>query len=169
MTQVDLWPDTFSFEKLNAPVNLLREQAALLGKKTNNLVQADVKQDKSSSREFTYSFFLTAPALNYQYRLFQIHHDVSLYPVIVRVEKAILVEISADFERASAKQFDLTDLIAAMEPNVEHEDVRVKGLRAQSEEEFINLVREILNSTKTVRIISALLAQVDPNWESPPF
>jgi hypothetical protein len=168
MTQVDLWPDTFSIEGLNAPVNLLREQAALLGKKTNNLVQADVKQDKSSFGKFTYSFYLAAPALNYQYRLFQIHHDVSLYPVIVLVENAISVEISADFERAS-KQFNLTDLAKMMDPSAEREDVRFKGLQAQSEEEFVSLVREVLNSTKTVRIISALLAQVDPNWNPLPF
>jgi hypothetical protein len=170
MTQVDLWPDTFSFEELNAPVSLLREQASLLGKKTKNLVQANVRQDKSGPGAFAYSFFLVALSLNYQYKLFEIHHDVSLYPVVVIIESDILMMVSANFERVRATHLRLEDIATAMvDLDRESDTSRLQGVRVHSEEEFVNLLRQILNSAKTVRIISALLAQVDPNWEPLPF
>jgi hypothetical protein len=170
MTQIDLWPDTLSFEKLNAPVNLLREQASLLGQKTKNLLQAEVKQIKSESGSFSYSFLLAAPSLNYQYKLFEIHHGISLYPVVVVVESDILADVNADFERINAKPLRLAEMAAAMiDQGDERNDAGRSGLRVHSEKEFVDLLREILNSAKTVRIISALLSQADPNWNPLPF
>ena|SRR5689334_13433918 len=81
----DLWPeDIGSPIDLTAPVNILKEQAALLGDKTHNIVEAEVKTEfvdhDSALRHY---FYLVAPALNhYRYRLFRIKHQpTNFYPI----------------------------------------------------------------------------------------
>ncbi len=39
----DLWPNDFKIDDIKAPVTLLREQASLLGQKTQNIVEAQVR------------------------------------------------------------------------------------------------------------------------------
>ena len=42
---VDLWPEDIAvYTKLRSPATILREQASLLGDRTQNLVEADVVQ-----------------------------------------------------------------------------------------------------------------------------
>jgi hypothetical protein len=76
----DLWPEIEQTELL-PPVAILREQAALLGKKTNHLLEGQVVT-KTDVGRFFHSFYIVAPALSsYTYRLFGINHDENLYPV----------------------------------------------------------------------------------------
>ncbi len=81
-TQIrDLWPSDIGIASLVTPVTILREQAALLGEKTGNLVQAEVKTS-SSGQVVTHSFNLIAPAMgNYRYRLLSATHNVEVYPL----------------------------------------------------------------------------------------
>lgn len=83
--QRDLWPvDISTLPDLRTPVSILREQASLLGEKTDNLVEAEVRSQGDKSSQFVHSFFLVAPALdNYRYRLFDVTHKVDLYPVTI--------------------------------------------------------------------------------------
>lgn len=87
-----LWPDEISVIKEVPPVSILREQAALLGGKTRNLVTAEVdsgtvNEYEPITREYTPSFrdtfYLVAPALdNYRFELFRLTRKVDLlYPV----------------------------------------------------------------------------------------
>src|SRR5882757_7771035 len=79
-TPADLW-GKFQAEAVRTPVAILREQAALLGKKTQNVVEARVDSG-SSGIGFYHSFNLVVPALDeYTYQLFTIRHDVDLYPI----------------------------------------------------------------------------------------
>ena len=63
---LDLWPEDIGpIPDLKSPVTILREQASLLGKKTNNLVEAELVQLEaviSEDREFSYAFLIVAPA-----------------------------------------------------------------------------------------------------------
>jgi|HubBroStandDraft_6_1064221.scaffolds.fasta_scaffold94295_3 hypothetical protein len=72
------------------PVVMLREQAALLGAKTRNLVQAEVVSEPDvlaslspdARPELVHRFLLRAPALsNYRYELFTVHQPMGLYPL----------------------------------------------------------------------------------------
>ncbi|HWE96490.1 MAG TPA: hypothetical protein VG269_21185 [Tepidisphaeraceae bacterium] len=128
----DLWPMDFGPVDAHLPVVILREQAALLSKKTSGLVQAEVR---TSSREhsalkiacdFEHRFYLIAPALdNYRYYLFMVGHGAAdLYPVHF-------------YPRES-----------------EGEDVELR-----SEKEFLNKLAEVFSSDDTRRIIQTLIAQ----------
>jgi hypothetical protein len=78
----DLWPSDLVAEIPRTPMNILREQAAALGKRTNNIVQAKVKGYTDDANDFILEFNLFVPTLsNYKYTLFTIWHDEALYPV----------------------------------------------------------------------------------------
>jgi hypothetical protein len=80
-TQTDFWGEIQS-EHIRTPVAILREQAALLGPKTQNLVEAKVKTEPWPGGEFRHSFNLVVPALgNHTYELFRVYNPMSLYPV----------------------------------------------------------------------------------------
>lgn len=79
-----LWPDNISVIKEVSPVSILKEQAALLGEKTQNLVIAEVGTTTSiRNRRFYDIFYLVAPALdNYSFELFRASRDiVNFYPI----------------------------------------------------------------------------------------
>lgn len=85
----NLWPEDIAVTDAVAPVVILKEQAALLGQQTQNLVEARVYpgQSRYSEYPFVYYFELVAPALeNYRYRLFEISHGVEFYPVRIGFE-----------------------------------------------------------------------------------
>ena len=78
----DLWPADFAPEDQTPPVTILRQQAAMLGKKTKNLVEGDVITEATESGSFKHTFYLIAPALDdYRYCLFYIHHELVFYPL----------------------------------------------------------------------------------------
>jgi hypothetical protein len=78
----DLWGE-IAPSAVRTPVSILREQASLLGSKTKNTIEGKVESRVPGSLLY-HSFNLVVPALdNYTYELFQISHDVNLYPVHV--------------------------------------------------------------------------------------
>jgi hypothetical protein len=159
---IDLWPTDIenSDIELKAPVYILKQQASLLGKKTQNIVTAEVGKpiqsniwvgrksqigamdspftslgfsDSVDNTIFFHSFYLVAPAFaNYRYELFTIVNDIRLYPVIIYLDEDVLAEIAPSAE---------------------------KYVVASSEDEFIEILRKILGSQKTKHVIQAILAQ----------
>ena len=84
-TQVDLWGDIGPAEPVRTPVTILREQAALLGRKTKNVLEAKVSSFTLAGG-LTHSFNIVVPGLDdYTYELFQIQIGVDAYPVFVSV------------------------------------------------------------------------------------
>lgn len=95
---IDLWPSDLGETDIVPPVAILREQAALLGNKTKNLVEARVSTSKATSPheiftrfdglrpgDFIHQFILVAPALgNYMFDLFTIYHGIKMYPLTIR-------------------------------------------------------------------------------------
>ena len=81
-TQPDFWGN-LDVQTITTPVSILREQAALLGKKTKNVIEAQVDTDAAGGK-FHHSFNLVVPTLDdYTYQLFAIRHEIDLYPVSV--------------------------------------------------------------------------------------
>jgi hypothetical protein len=129
---LDLWP---AIEKGNTrtPVSILKQQAALLGKHTKNLLEASVDTDASPGR-FAHRFIIEAPALGgYRYELFSIQHDEKLYPVKV--------------------------ISAPPGTPIQDEIKWRKGF--ESEETFVDWLKAALNSADTKRLLSNLLAQIE--------
>ncbi len=89
--KADLWGDIEVVEG-QTPLSILREQAALLGTKTQNLVKARVRTYGGSDASFIrHSFRLVVPALDaYEYELFAImHRPIDLYPVHLEREEQL--------------------------------------------------------------------------------
>ncbi len=134
----DLWPDDDDIKlvtKIKAPVAILKEQAALLGEKTDNIVTAMVVSYSPAGlelRRFHYIFYIEAPILaGYRYELFTMSHDIELYPVYFSVDESIKIAV-----------FD-----------------REVKIIANSEAEFIGILKKIFNSDKTKKIIGAIFSQ----------
>lgn len=79
----DLWGE-LEVAQVRTPLVIMKEQAALLGAKTKNLVEATVKTQVDDGGDFSHSFNLLVPALgNYRYSLFTVYHGVQIYPLFV--------------------------------------------------------------------------------------
>src|SRR5262245_4360896 len=87
--QIDLW-GTLIPEPHRTPVAILREQAALLGTKTEHLIEAEVTTSIQDQR-FVHGFDIVVPGLDgYRYQLFRISHGPEIYPVDVRFRTGVL-------------------------------------------------------------------------------
>ena len=142
----DLWPEDIDVTDELPPVSILKEQAALLGQRTKNLVEGRVRGGISDyartqfhyrgsdypRTQFHYTFELVAPALeNYRYELFSISHDVDIYPLIVEwdsPDNAMLSQVAGE-----------------------------RGI--ENEEQFIGALEIIFSSDRTRKVISSLISQ----------
>jgi hypothetical protein len=81
-TSTDLWGALDTKELIQrTPLSILREQAALLGEKTGNLVEAQVEKGTYGT-DFLLTLNLVVPGLDdYTYELLKVRYPVSLYPV----------------------------------------------------------------------------------------
>lgn len=129
----NLWPENLTVTQRKAPVTILREQASLLGEATQNIVKANVISTGGSDTMFLYTFLIVAPTFdNYHYKLFTIRHGIDLYPVTISLDEAIAAELDIGSE---------------------------KEMLAGSEAEFIERLKAIFHSKRTVSIIQAIVAQ----------
>jgi hypothetical protein len=80
----DFWPDDLAEVNLITPAVILKEQAALLGEKTKQLVKGEVVT-QASDKGFAHRFNIVAPTMNYTYELFTLSHGVAFYPGSFRV------------------------------------------------------------------------------------
>jgi hypothetical protein len=117
-TQTDFWGEIVPAE-VRTPVAILREQAALLGSKTQNVVEAKVSTQAQSGK-FYHRFRLVVPALDYTYELFKITTGVNPYPVTVdalldgtefKTEEAFTNWLKAKLSSAETKQI-ISNLLA---------------------------------------------------------
>lgn len=85
----DLWPDEIAAaDEPTPPITILKQQAALLGRKTKNLVEAEVHTEVTDfQRLLRHTFFLVAPVVGLdQYPLLYVEHPVTrMYPATVKV------------------------------------------------------------------------------------
>ena len=154
MEDLDLWPEKLDLPGLNAPNIILSNQASLLGKKTKNLVEADVVRDDEYTLyqgKFNYQFRIVAPLLGgYKYVLFSVVHEVNFYPLEIIVDEDLAQELS---EKGNRK------------------------IIIVSEEKFIEALQKIFAAKKTRQVITAIKLQssdenpkiIFPNEEDIPF
>jgi hypothetical protein len=120
----DYWPPDIGETNIITPVSLMREQAALLGQKTNQQITANVQGVGSQPTQFNWSFQLVSPSLgSYRYELFRVSHPLTLYPSTFQWEG--------------------------------HPD-----RNAGNEQEFRDILKDIIASDQTKTIVHALLAQI---------
>jgi hypothetical protein len=129
----NLWPENFgTIGKAVAPITILREQAAFLGEKTQNIVKAEVySQALPQIPDNIYTtFYLVAPDLdNYRFALFQISHKIEdRYPINLHsetlgIEKEIITtedELLSTLERIFSHEKTINiinSMLIQSEPN----------------------------------------------------
>jgi hypothetical protein len=75
------WPEEIGEFQGTTPVSILRQQAELLGGRTEEIVLGVVRS-YSDDEYFVHDLALEVPALRYyRYELLSIRHNVNLYPV----------------------------------------------------------------------------------------
>ena len=138
----DMWPEDLEipYSQAKSPVTILGEQASLLGRRTKNVVEAEVEREDPPEylpTYFQYAFYIVGPVLSrYRYRLFRIVHDVNLYPVSIE-----------DLDpRISSQAFG--DAGSSGEALAELSDVQ-----------FVSILRAILRSQRTRDIIDGIRKQ----------
>jgi len=140
----DLWPNDIAptIEQV-PPVTILKQQAALLGQRTKNVIEGDVETETADSqRLLRHTFYLVAPALNfYRYPLLTVEHDVTnMYPT----------EITAAWQKVP-------------QPKDSRERIRQNWHKSQrtakDEKEFKAMLKRIFADEETKKVIGALLAQ----------
>jgi len=78
----DFWPANIADSNLVTPVTILKEQAALLGEKTRQLVKGEVVTQATGTLLVHY-FYIAAPTLSYRFELFNVQHHVNFYPLVL--------------------------------------------------------------------------------------
>lgn len=115
----DLWPEDISAaEGELAPITILKQQASLLGRRTRNLVEAEVETGASVIEgHLRHTFFLVAPALNfYRHSLLEVEHEATqMYPATIKLIRSgngpsrslslIKVKDSEGFKKALKRVF----------------------------------------------------------------
>jgi len=126
----DLWPDDLWPEgqsEIKPPVTILREQASFLNNKKWGL-RGEIDKLPSNDNSFHYVFFIEVPAIdNYRYMLFGIRHDINMYPL----------NFIIDSKEIAYGIFD-------------------GDMAADSEENFIEKLKNIFNSKEVIQILQHL-------------
>ncbi|HEY3278124.1 MAG TPA: hypothetical protein VGJ94_16020 [Syntrophorhabdaceae bacterium] len=138
----DLWPESLTdVSDLRAPVTVLREQASLLGQKTRNLLTGEVARPKVPTDKFVYQFIIHSRTIEYSYHLLTITNDMNLYPVTITVSEETRKHVLSEIGN----------------PLV---DDPPRGLIAGDEEEFLNILEQVLGAPQTVKVVKSILAQI---------
>lgn len=123
-----------------SPKEVLTKQGEFLGKMTDEIVfgrvedldfieLSDLGIDEDNST-FSYKFVIKSKFLpNYKYTMMAISHDITLYPLKMSLDSQIKEELN----------------------------VKQKLLIMNSEEEFLNNLKRILQSSRVKHVISALI------------
>lgn len=140
MATVDLWPDDIATDAgLDGPTIVLREQAALLGQKTKNLVEAEVEttQNHLSQGTFIDAFVILSPVLGYRHTLFYVIYPLEFYPTKV---------VWDGFKPQLNPEINI---------NVGNTPARY----ANSQQELESILQEIFSHSKTIRLVQSLISR----------
>lgn len=127
-----LWPMDLVSTIPAIPLTLVKEQAAHLGRITNNIVGAKVKTRTDDEGDFWIVFLIVAPALgSYEYKLFSLWHGADLYPIHV-------ASTGAELEDESSLRDFLRNVFASP-TTVKVVQALVAQARSMSEDEDVDL------------------------------
>jgi hypothetical protein len=143
----DLWSDDIKVDVL-PPIAILKAQEGLLARKTQGMLQAKLTTTETENL-VQHQFDLIAPSLNfYRERLFSATHSrTMLYPVTV----------TANCFRPKPR----TQMDAIISPITHPLDQPLPQREAATDEEFVQLVGKVLQSTEVRALIHSLIARIN--------
>jgi hypothetical protein len=142
----DLWPEDIKVNVL-PPIAVLKAQESLLSRRTQGMLQAKLTTTETD-KLVQHQLDLIAPGLNfYRERLLTATHDREmLYPVTVTAEA---------FAPKPAHPMSNLDLARLrLDPSLIYR-------KAATDEEFVRLVREVLQSADVRALIHSLIARIN--------
>ena len=125
----DLWGEISVDKEIKLPVTILKEQATILGEKTNKILEGEVIPMKYPDKDRVgFALYIVAPALsNYRYSVFNLSHkSIFVYPLTVAYKG----------EEGITKSYTCND-----------------------EASLNNTLKEILSSERVHKVIGALISQ----------
>jgi hypothetical protein len=129
----DLWPAGVGTSTIVPPLAILRRQAVALGERTQGLLEGQV-ETFTKGDEFTQVFYIVAPSLSYRYKLFEVRHGVLGYPVFFTNE--------------------------GRRPVFPRFGTGPAPLKLDTPDEFVEWLRQVLDSDEIKRVVGSLLSQV---------
>lgn len=148
----DLWSDDIRVDVLT-PVVILRSQAQLLGQKTQGILNAEITTT-SQEKWRQHQLDIIAPLLNgYRATLLTAKHErLMVYPVLVRAKCFIpREEVQALFPQSITMSTIMKGLMTNEPPPDQRE--------ASTQDAFIELVRQVLQSDDVRAMIQSLIAR----------
>lgn len=161
----DLWTTDFVPADIDTPYDIVKKQCELLARQTNGKIVARIAnytgptknytkpnvlksissmyaekeisiQDDlgeiSLGSDFTFEFFITSTNTpNYKYRVMFLQHGIAFYPVYIVLDESIADELELDIDCDSIK--------------------------CDSDDDFKQILKKILNSKSVVTVINGLL------------
>ncbi|MBL8795845.1 MAG: hypothetical protein JNM56_18215 [Planctomycetia bacterium] len=139
----DLWPSDIDVQVV-PPLDILKAQEATLAQKTKGILQAKVSTT-ATDKLVQHDLDLIAPSLHfYRERILSVTHDRGfIYPV--RVSSGV-------FDPNTSMRLSQLQQALLADPG---RNQRI----AATEEEFINLVRQVLQSDEVRALIQSLIAR----------
>jgi len=180
----DFWPEDIADSSGEAPVALLRYQARMLGERTRNLIEAQVKLVSKSRphdrfdarlafidfpRDFLYAFYIVAPTLdNYSYLLFHAFYGPELYPAGFKVHTSIIQGLKQKLDQyriewmyTSARPSPSAPVMEKFAPESGQDPEPDDWiLVAKEKKQFESILQAILQAPKTKRVVHGLLDQL---------
>ncbi len=146
MITESLWPDVIRAE-VQSPSAILLAQAEALTKQTSGVLMGKVGTSLSEEQDILLHFSIVVPDLgDYRHRIMVVQHGKDmLYPARIDAEV---------FRPAS-----LIEVASALASGVGGEATKPKN-RADSDKEFIELVRKVLASPYVISVAQSLIARV---------
>lgn len=139
MTSESLWPNVEEFENQLTPKEILEKQSDYLLNATKMLIYAEVETNEIDllfpdkeieSASFSFEYVLRSKALtSYKFILFTIYHDITIYPVKIKIDSVIKNELGFNTKYATVN----------------------------NEKDFIDILAKILQSNRTKTIIASML------------
>lgn len=133
----NFWPH-FRTAKIFSPVALLREQANLLGYRTEYSVVAEVKRMTSSSADFLFAFDLFASAIKYRFRLFSVVYSIDIFPIRIYPDERILKSAKIFFMDTRDEEY----------------------LICETQETYVDAIKYILGCEATKNILTAIVSHI---------
>jgi hypothetical protein len=154
----NLWPTDIVLNVVS-PLAILRTQAGLLAEMTKGLLIAQVSTIKTEHGLVRHLLDLIAPALNgYRHRLLTAtHHRDMIYPVTVTAEcfppKNTSASVPGGFAEFAETLASVQEKLASVTGIEKHQ--------AATQQEFIEMVGQILHSAEVRSLIQSLIARTN--------
>jgi len=147
-TTPNLWPQ-IEVKPGNTPLGILRQQASLLGSRTNNLLEGQVTTQNVGGR-FVHTLSVVAPSLDYfsSEILVVCHEATALFPAFVgKLGEVVMEDLQEDHGIGA------TRAVLAQPPFPE------PAVEVGDQQGLLLVLRYALSSDRTTKVLEALLTQ----------